>query len=368
MSLCVPASVEHLSVNCFSGLPQLSSLTFASGSLLKLIEGLAFSHCPALKSICLPALLFSLSGYAFVGSSIEHIFVDAASPYFFASGPFLLDFKRITVIRYFGRAENLTVPRAIEVLGSSAFTDIMGLLTVDFEEGSRLTRIEHGAFSDCSGLKSIWIPASVEILVDHCFGNCFSLSQLTFGSGSRLTRIDSQAFLGCKALPSICVPSQVECIPSQCFYRCCSLVELLFEPNSQLTRIEPRAFKGCDSLRSITIPPQVETIEPDTLDCCESLCQFTFEVPSRLKEINLPPSNFGVLKIPDSVEVLTAAVPGLGGERRVLAFGRESHLVEIHLIRYLPSWDSRNGWDRTCCVFICLGEETLRRFRCRFED
>jgi hypothetical protein len=82
----------------------------------------------------------------------------------------------------------------------------------------------------------------------------------------------------------------------------------------------------------MSIPPRLETIEPDTLDYCQSLCRLAFDTPSRLREIHLPQGNFGVLKIPDAVEVLMVLVPGPGSQSRLIQLGRESHLPEIHLM------------------------------------
>jgi hypothetical protein len=94
----------------------------------------------------------------------------------------------------------------------------------------------------------------------------------------------------------------------------------------------------------------------------------SFEMPSRIRELDLPPSDFGCLAIPNSVEVLTGMIENPEGQRRLLQFGVESRLREINLIevnaysgmRWIRHWYN--------VVFICLSEEVLRRFRCKFES
>jgi hypothetical protein len=90
-----------------------------------------------------------------------------------------------------------------------------------------------------------------------------------------------------------------------------------------------------------------------------------FQAPSRLRQLDLPPSYFGTIEIPDSVESVSGKVPWRGGRTRRLLFGRESHLSEINLEQI----DSgRQDYpDSQPAIFVCLSEEALRRFRCRFE-
>jgi hypothetical protein len=58
---------------------------------------------------------------------------------------------------------------------------------------------EKGLFC-CSSLKSISIPSSIEFIGDDCFCNCSSLSSLRFDSWSKLSRIGHRAFLNCTSL------------------------------------------------------------------------------------------------------------------------------------------------------------------------
>jgi hypothetical protein len=82
--------VDFLHTQCFSGLICLSSLTFEAGSKLRPIEFDAFADWQWLKSIFLPGPLSEVNSSSFRGSSIENVSVDAANPYYFANGRFLI--------------------------------------------------------------------------------------------------------------------------------------------------------------------------------------------------------------------------------------------------------------------------------------
>jgi hypothetical protein len=309
-SICVPASVEVLCSRCFAGLSNLSSLAFESGSQLREIEQLVFSRCRSLKSICLPASLSVVGSDSFVGSFIETVSVDEANP------NSLVAFKGMTIIRHFEQRENAIVRRDICILGKRRFMGLSFLVSVAFEDGSQLTQIQASAFMDCSRLQSICIPSRVKIIGDSSFESCLSLSELIFESGSKLNRIGDRAFCGCRAL------------------------------------------------RSITVPSQLEWIRSDQFLGCESVSELRFELPSRLTQIYVPSSNFTVLSLPDSVEVVRGSFPKLpDAQMRHLQFGRESHLREIDFNMPCP-W---NPLSRASSLFASIPEKALRRFRERFE-
>jgi hypothetical protein len=93
-----------------------------------------------------------------------------------------------------------------------------------------------------------------------------------------------------------------------------------------------------------------------------------FEMPSRIRELDLPPGDFGSLSIPDSVEVIAGVIERLPGRHRLLSFGRESHLKQINLTKLTPfviARDMRRSPGNH--VFVALSEEVLRRFRFKFE-
>jgi hypothetical protein len=117
----------------------------------------------------------------------------------------------------------------------------------------------------------------------------------------------------------------------------------------------------------IVIPSHLEIVGHHQFRFCESLTELVFEYPCHLRQLDIPPSNFGSLVIPDCVEVVTGAIEQFDRQRRSLVFGRESRLMDIQVG---PCPFRRGPWsfiDTSGSVFICVAENALRRFRCEFE-
>jgi hypothetical protein len=154
------------------------------------------------------------------------------------------------------------------VLSKGALFCLSELTALTFEPATTLRGIDAGIFCGCHALESFCIPAGVQTIGNWCFTGCRALSQLVFESDSHFTGIGRQAFENCSALATFCIPAQVEQISEGSFNYCASLVELTFE----------------------------------------SLAQLIFDLPSRLRQFDVPPSDFGSLCIPDSVEILSGHV------------------------------------------------------------
>jgi hypothetical protein len=212
----------------------LQSVLFESGSRLNTIGSGAFSRCPALERINIPASVTVLESRCFAG--LDH------------NG-------RVVIVNN-------------------------SLVSVTFESGSQLRSIGKSAFAGCVSLVSICIPASVVILENNCFGGvfaedpeennrdrdfrfCISLESITFEKISEIKVIDEQAFTGCVSLRSICIPASVEVIGNNCFgltdsdesYRCKSLEFVIIESGSMLREVGSNVFKGCDSLPRVEVFP-----------------------------------------------------------------------------------------------------------------
>jgi hypothetical protein len=366
-SLCIPASVEVLCEDCFHDMPGLSSLTFEPGSKLRIMENQVFGNCPSLKSIVLPASVLVVDGSPFMHSCFEEIVVEAGNTTCFSSIDSLISLNRTTLFRHFGLAENVLISREYETLASFSFSGCPVMSTVSLEDGSKLTRIEAGAFFQCGALISICIPAGVDIVGKICFRDCWSLSQVTFESGCKLSEIGRESFKKCASLKSICIPSEVKCIPEYCFSECRSLKTVSFEPGSKLTRIADYAFNDCSSIWSFEIPSQVEILTSNVFRNCSPSVLLSFELPSHLRQLELPKDRDSSLCIPDSVEILTGVIPCSEISCGHLQFGRESRLVEIELERPTGKYDcSRDGKCRYR-TFVSLSEATLRRFQLKLE-
>jgi hypothetical protein len=307
-SLSLPASLAVLSARLLTDNKSLTSLSFEPGSKLTTIENYVFTGCSSMKTISLPASLCNIQRESFSGLSGENLIIDAGNPHYFVSGDFLIGFDGMTLFRHIGRSETVLVVPEIECLG------------------------------------------------EHCFGSCKGVKRIVFGLGSRLARISPRAFEGCSIL-SIRIPAAIRVIPEGCFEGCLVLAELRFEPGSQLCRIEKEALGYCLSLAVIDIPAQLEIIESGIFRDCKELCLLSFEMPSRLKSLDLPPSAFRSISIPDSVEILSGYPQGCRME-----FGVESGLRELDL-HVQPTSSYARPVSRNI-AFVRLSEGALRRFRC----
>jgi hypothetical protein len=366
-SLCIPASVEVLGEACFSCMTQLSSLTFEPGSKLRTMEDQVFGRCQSLKSIVLPASVLIVDGSPFMHSCFEEITVEAGNTTCFSSSDSLIASNRTTLIRHFGLTEHALVSREYDTLGSFSFAGCPVMSTVSFEDDLKITRIDKGAFSECSALTSICIPSAVEILGEACLSHSPTLSQVTFESGSQLAEIGLRAFSKCSSLKSICIPAGVKFIPEHCFSECRSLTTVSFEPGSKLTRFDGHAFHGCNSLCYIEIPSQVEILQASTFQGCYSLPCFTIELPSHLRQFELPWHRADILVIPDSVEIVTGLIPYTPTSRSLLLFGQESRLMQVTFTRSSAKRDFPPDRKLRCRLFVSLSEAALRRFRLKLE-
>jgi hypothetical protein len=104
-SICIPASVEQLSLDCFYDCRWLLEVVFESGSRLSRLGDAAFWGCYSLSSICIPA--------------------------------------------------------SVETIGENCFRECGCLSTVTFDSPSKLSSIRDSAFCQCSSLSAICISSSL---------------------------------------------------------------------------------------------------------------------------------------------------------------------------------------------------------------
>jgi hypothetical protein len=95
---------------------------------LEQIHEYAFNRCFLLRSILLPASLKLFDGSCFVLLGISSITGDGGNQHLQARGDFLLDFRGISLIRYFGSHPTVTIPREIEMIGRQ-FTFVVRIRT-----------------------------------------------------------------------------------------------------------------------------------------------------------------------------------------------------------------------------------------------
>ena len=74
--------------------------------------------------------------------------------------------------------EHIVIGKDVEKIGAYAFKGLEKLLTLSFEDESKLTNIEEYAFADCKELSEVVLPDKLEKLGEAAFANCKKLAKL----------------------------------------------------------------------------------------------------------------------------------------------------------------------------------------------
>jgi hypothetical protein len=360
--------VEILGPWCFAYSGALTALHFEPGSKLTQIGASAIRGCPALRSISLPPSVELIGDSAFADTGIN------------AESDFLV--LGTSLIRYLAPGPEPIVASEIEQIAGGCFRGC-AISSVNFEAGSKLTRIGSKALFGCVALRAICIPATVLSLDDRCFLKCRSLVSVTFAPASKLGSIGAKAFAQCAALDTItiprsvrslgrsafaahhqfndhrfsivfeagsqisrlaaktffrldlrhiCVPAAVEVICERCFWECTELEAVTFARGSRLSRIEPRAFAGCSALAAIRFPAGLEVIGRKCFADFAAISEVAFEPGAKLAAIEAKAfrgSDLKAIRIPASLQVIGRYCFAECGSLAKLSFELGSRLRRI---------------------------------------
>lgn len=284
-SYTVPATVKEIGARAFDKNINIKSVALPAG-LIK-IGDLAFSGCTHIANITIPNTVENIGKQAFYicyelgeltfekGGTSQLVIEDNA-----------FDEAGITVTE---------LPARLTALGSNAFHNNSSLITLTFEQGSKLDSIGSGAFWN-TGISEISLPAGLGIIGDNVFYGCSSLVSVTFGDGLR--EIGDATFSGCSSLESVTFPASLKTMGAQTFAENNSLKFVSFGQNSQLEMLVNGTFYNCKSLERFVIPANVKVLEGalygdyglesgyrGVFEGCTSLKSVTFEEGSKCSEI-----------------------------------------------------------------------------------
>ena len=164
------------------------------------------------------------------------------------------------ILRYTGKAEELTVPAALD--------------------GHKVKFIADGAFSGCGTLTGVTIPNSVQTVGANPFRSCEHLRSVKVSSGHpTLAVLDGVLFSKpdrrlvfypmTKSPGEYEIPQGMRIIGQDAFYGCAGLTGVTI-PDS-VTDIGPSAFSYCDGLTGVTIPDSVTDIGAAAFAYCRAL-------------------------------------------------------------------------------------------------
>lgn len=248
--------------------------------------------------------------------------IECHSHQFEVSGSALYTKDRKKLISYFGKAQKVTIPEGVEIIGSKAFVENEDLIDVILPESLR--SIEDAAFEYCLNLKRIVFPKNV-------------------------TQISDQCFFGCESLEDVIILGEVEKIGKKAF-KGCNIKELLL-PKS-LIEIDDNAFNSNKFLRTISIPENVKRIGKssfafcplrnvclnDSLEEIDDLCFFdcpieSIVIPSSVKSLGVNPF-IGTTSIECKENCKYVAEDGLLYDKQ--SGGLISHYSESEVALYPP--------------------------------
>lgn len=189
---------------------KLKNVTFKDGAAF--IGYGAFKNCVGLKSVTVPASVERIDRNAFSGcSSLETVNLSRGLREI-SSGAF----ANCSVLK------NVTIPDTVSVIGNNAFSGCEKLKSVVIP--NRVTSIGFSAFSSCSELTSVTIPDSVTTIGDNAFFGCIKLQNVVIPDS--VLKIDAFAFSAC-GLTSITIPDSVTTIGISAFADCKSMTTLV---------------------------------------------------------------------------------------------------------------------------------------------
>lgn len=355
-TVAVPATVTEIGANAFADCSDLTAVSLPSGltqiaddlfsyctQLAKcdIPEGVttigsrAFKDCRALSSLTLPATVNNLGTNCFDGMGNDAAGSDAttltclaatppnADPHTFTGYTGKVAVPAASVDAYKAATGWSTVASQIEAIATPTWPVTIGGVTYNstpdsgtaYVTGSTgnnptgnvtiqkevlglpVTSIYADAFSNCSGLESVYIPETVKSIGGNAFKGCSKLSSVSI-EGEGLETIGNQAFMECSSLTEITIPRSVTAIYQNVFSGCIRLENVTLPET--ITYISSGAFQDCGQLQSIVLPEQLMSIGENAFNGCtgltsvtlndglQSIDAYAFSGCNRLTEITIP--------------------------------------------------------------------------------
>ena len=194
----------------------------------------------------------------------------------------------VQIVKYYGKAAQLTVPskldgKTVSSIGNNAFELNDKLTSVIIP--SSVKKIGEMAFYYCENLKSVTLPKGITTIEYATFSVCPALSKISLPAG--LTRIAERAFY-CAGLTKVTLPDSVKTIASEAFSSCQELLEVVLPESA--TDLGDSAFSNCQSLKKATLPSKLKKIPDGLFSQCYELETVSF--PSGLTEIGFGAFSF----------------------------------------------------------------------------
>ena len=257
-TISIPVGVKDIQKAAFTGDTALDKITFLGD--VATIDTNAFEKCTSLEEVVMNDSIKTVGNFAFKDcsalkkmpvtqdgksalSNIEHINEST--------------FENCTAL------EEAFIPKNIETINTNAFKGCEALKNVQWEAGSKLSKIGVSAFENCKELTAFApkmdatvteFPDTVVSVGDNAFKNT-KLQELKIGSPVNGDTIyfGKAVFMGCPELVTADFSaSNIDSVPEQAFSNCENL-QTFIAPDETLQRIDKQAFYNCYRLHTLGI-------------------------------------------------------------------------------------------------------------------
>ena len=198
----------------------------------------AFSGCPDLLEVSIPATVRWIRGKVFGSPALAAIHVDEANERYASIDGVVYDKDVTTIVCYpEGHGESFEIPSTVRTVGDE-FNGCTALRSIVIPQS--VTRLCVGAFKGCAGLREIYVPGSVKRIENDCFDDCSGLESITLGEGVQSVE---KAFHNCTALRRLVLPDSLDSVSFYAFRNCGPIEEIRF-PKGRFLAISavPQSF------------------------------------------------------------------------------------------------------------------------------
>ncbi len=247
-------NLESISAKAFYNCVLLTTMNLSLATNLKYIGNEAFFGCSAYKILNVPASVNDLGAYSFSESGLTTVA--------FASGSML------TTISDYAFADCLSLnsvvfngANALVEIGEYAFKNCVSLRTFR-NSGSAIETISEGAFYNCSALSTFAIDeSSLTEIGNYALENVGSIVD----AESNMVVLGS-ILISYNGIDKVVnIPSQISAIYNRAFYGNANLTTVNFAASSALIAINSEAFANCTSLENINFPSSIVYVGNDVM-------------------------------------------------------------------------------------------------------
>ncbi len=213
----LPASIKTIESQAFMDCVNLSNINL---NYIEIIEDGAFHNCTSLSAVDLSSAKIIEDGAFSIGGPSEY--AEAITSINFSNkleylGGIAL-FGNVEKINYTGSFEDWCKTEIKNLPEATVIYINNELISGDIVIPDGITKISNCAFQNCVNITSVTIPESVTVIGDYAFSGCVNLANVNIPDG--VTTIGVRTFRNCDSFTEVKIPNSVKEISAQAFYSC----------------------------------------------------------------------------------------------------------------------------------------------------